>query len=40
MPGVLAFAINGQPGRALGGHGQVKTVRFGLANFRDFLEIR
>jgi len=38
--GVLAFAINGQPGRALGDRGQVKTVRFGLANFRDLLEPR
>jgi len=38
--GVMAFSINGQPGRALGDRGQVRTVRFGPANFRDFLEPR
>jgi hypothetical protein len=38
--GAIAFSINGQPGRALGDRGQVKTVRFGLANFRDLLEPR
>jgi len=38
--GAIAFSINGQPARALGDRGQVKTVRFGLDNFRDLLEPR
>jgi hypothetical protein len=38
--GAIAFSINGQPARALGDRGQVKTVRFGLDNYRDLLEPR
>lgn len=38
--GAFGFAINGQAGRTLGTPGQVSTVRFGPANFRDFLEPR
>jgi hypothetical protein len=35
--GVLALAINGQPGRPLGETGEVVTVNITPENLRDFL---
>ena len=35
--GVFAFALNGQPGRPLGGRGEVVTARINRENYRDFV---
>ena len=35
--GVFAFALNGQPGRPLGGSGEVVTARINRENYRNFV---
>ncbi len=35
--GVFAFALNGQPGRPLGGPGEVVTERINRENYRNFV---
>ena len=35
--GVFAYALNGQPGRPLGGRGEVVTARINRENYRNFV---
>ena len=35
--GVFAFALNGEPGRPLGGRGEVVTARINRENYRNFV---